>query len=258
MKRVLKTVMVLALIGILVCMGILIRHEYQVLKGQKLYENMVQEYVQEPVQEESVTEADVEQYVSPIDFSSLQEKENKDIYAWIKINNTRIDYPVLQHPEDDSYYLVHTVDDTYGYPGSIYTEKLNTKTFEDPVTVLLGHYMKDGSMFTGLHQFMDRDFFDENDEVIIYLPDREIHYQIFAAVHTDNRRILVWNHFDYEENLKSYLEQVMATPESKEDHIREGVELPTDGHYIIMQTCVDESADLRYMVMAVEKSFQEE
>ena len=54
-------------------------------------------------------------------------KVNPDIYAWIYIPGTEIDYPVLQHPSDDSYYLNYNMNGTRGYPGCIYTEKENNK-----------------------------------------------------------------------------------------------------------------------------------
>ena len=41
----------------------------------------------------------------PVDFTALQEK-NPDIYAWIKIDGTTVDYPVCQNNEDDNYYLI--------------------------------------------------------------------------------------------------------------------------------------------------------
>ena len=64
-------------------------------------------------------------------------------------------YPVVQGGDDDTYYLNHTIDGTEGYPGSIYTERINAKDFSDFNTVIYGHNMKDGSMFMGLHNFED-------------------------------------------------------------------------------------------------------
>ena len=86
-----------------------------------------------------------------VDFADLQENTNGDIYAWIHIPDTKIDYPVLQHPTDNSYYLNHNLDGSRGYPGCIYTEDYNKKDFTDPNTVLYGHNMKNGTMFAGLH-----------------------------------------------------------------------------------------------------------
>ena len=50
-------------------------------------------------------------YISPIDFDKLKET-NQDIYAWIEIPDTQINYPVVQSGDDDAYYLNHTIDGT--------------------------------------------------------------------------------------------------------------------------------------------------
>ena len=98
------------------------------------------------------------EYDCPIDFDALWET-NKDVYAWITIPGTVIDYPILQHETDDSYYLNYTIDGVEGYPGCIYTERVNSKEFTDNNTVIYGHNMRNGTMFTDLHKFRDADFF---------------------------------------------------------------------------------------------------
>ena len=85
-----------------------------------------------------------------IDFAELS-SINPDIYAWIRIPDTQIDYPVLQREEDDTYYLRHNSSGRYAFAGSIYTEEANSRDFKDPMTVLYGHNMRDGSMFQNLH-----------------------------------------------------------------------------------------------------------
>lgn len=124
--------------------------------------------------------ASEETAVIPVKFGELQ-SVNPDVYAWITVPGTEIDYPILQHPSDNSYYLMHNIDGSYGYPGCIYTENLNSKDFTDNNTVIYGHNMKNGSMFAQLHKFEDPDFFRGNREVLIYLPDEVLHYTIFAA-----------------------------------------------------------------------------
>ncbi len=91
-----------------------------------------------------------------IDFSALQEK-NADIYAWIQIPGTLVDYPVLQHSTDRLYYLNHTIDGTAGLPGSIYSEAIHPKDFSAPMTVLYGHNMRNDTMFGSLHDYEDPD-----------------------------------------------------------------------------------------------------
>lgn len=100
-----------------------------------------------------------------VDFDSLK-SQNPDIYAWITIPGTDIDYPVLQKTDSedpyDNFYLDHTVDLTEGLPGAIYSQAVNHKDFMDSVTVLYGHNLKNGGMFSSLHKFENKDFFEEN------------------------------------------------------------------------------------------------
>ena len=94
----------------------------------------------------------------PVDFDSLQ-KENPDIYAWITIPDTVIDYPIVQSSEDNAYYLNHSAEKTDSASGAIYSENYNKKNFDDPITLLYGHNMKDGSMFAGLHKYEEDTYF---------------------------------------------------------------------------------------------------
>lgn len=105
---------------------------------------------------------------------------NADVYGWISINGTPIDYPITQHSIDDSYYLSHDVEGNQTIYGAIFTERVNTKTFEDAVTIVYGHAMKDGSMFGSLRKFSQHKFFDEHKEIIIHTIDQSYVYEIFA------------------------------------------------------------------------------
>ena len=177
----------------LICGGIAYYQYYQDAHAGQEYEKIKEKVVtEEPKKPEETQKSTVE---IPIDFQTLQNM-NPDIYAWIKVPGTVIDYPIVQSGTDNSYYLNHSVEHDENKAGAIFTEDYNTKTFEDPNTVIYGHGMANGSMFDGLHQYMDRDFFDQNKEVIIYMPDKILHYQIFAAYLYDNRHLLQSFNFD--------------------------------------------------------------
>ena len=85
-------------------------------------------------------------------------KINSDIYAWIYVPGTRIDYPVAQSQESDDHYLKYNFKNEPEFAGCIYTEKANKKDFSDPNTVFYGHNMRNGSMFQNLHKFEDEAF----------------------------------------------------------------------------------------------------
>lgn len=174
------------LIGILICVIIgsvfYIGYYYVTQnKNEKVYKKLQKEVVkQESKEEEPQTE---ESHVEiPIDFAQLQ-AQNPDIYAWIQIDGTNINYPVAQSATDNEYYLNHTIEGQEGYPGSIYTENWNTKEFTDFNTVIYGHDMKDGSMFQNLHNYADASYMQQHPNVVIYTPEKKLTYQILRQLY---------------------------------------------------------------------------
>ena len=150
----------------------------------------------------------------PVDFAQIIE-ECPDCYAWIRIPDTNIDYPIVQSPSDNTFYLDHNSYGDYEYAGAIFTENLNAKDFTDPNTVIYGHNMKNGSMFQNLHLFEDRAFMEEHPTFEIYLPDKILTYQVFAAYNYDDRHLLrdVLKPVDVP---RSHVLEVMV-PEDKDD-----------------------------------------
>lgn len=185
-----------------------------------------------------------------VDFGTLAEETNPDIYAWIYIPDSLIDYPVLQHPTDDSYYLKHNLDGSRGYPGCIYTERYNARDFSDPNTVVYGHNMKNGSMFAGLHKYEDAEYFEEHPYVYIYTPEKLYVYEIFAAYEFNNLHLLLNYDFTDEDVYGKYLEDIMEV-RSMSSNIREGVDVAADKHILTLSTCIADKPNNRYLVQGV-------
>lgn len=182
-----------------------------------------------------------------IDFAAAQ-AVNPDVYAWIWIPGTDIDYPILQsETEDDAYYLNHTIEKKEGLPGTIYTEKYNTKGFVDPVTVVYGHNMKNGSMFAGLHKYEDRAFFDSNPYVYIYLPDKALKYRIFAAVTFDDRYLLGTYNFSTPRDFEEYLDELRG---SINGNVNIDVPVSQETGILTLSTCIADSPNERLLVNA--------
>lgn len=253
-KKILLTILIVATVGFICCVGIVVYYYGSLNKQQNEYEKLAEQAKQTAeVSTEKADEDIAKEYVSPIDFDMLCNEKNDDIYAWIKVEGTKIDYPVLQHPKDNTYYVIHNIDDSYGYPGCIFTELYNNKDFEDPLTAMYGHYMKDGSMFAGLHNFMDKDFFDKHGKITVYTPEKEMEYEVFAAFMTDNNRITVWYDFDNEDTMTHYLEEVYSKEQNDTDHIKTDIKVNAGDKILALETCVDEGKDFRYLVLAVRK-----
>lgn len=183
-----------------------------------------------------------------LDWNSLY-AENKDIYAWIYIPGTQVDYPVLQNAADDTYYLNHNIDGSYGKPGCIYTEKINSKDFTNYNTVLYGHNMKNGEMFGCLHDYEDKTFFDENPYVYVYTEEKTYVYEIFAAYTATNAHILNTNDFSTQEGFADYLDNVVYN-KALTGNFRNDTRVTSDNRIITLSTCTSNSSK-RWLVQAV-------
>ena len=184
----------------------------------------------------------------PIDFEKLW-AVNPDVYAWITIPGTVIDYPILQSTSDpEDYYLDHTVERVQGLPGSIYTRMSNSRDFSDRVTVIYGHNMKNGTMFGHLHDYKNEAFTNEHDTIIIYTPEHILTYKIFAAVLYDNRLITESFDFSTDEGTQAYLDSLHAVNNFR-TYFRD-VEVTKSDRIITLSTCISNDAQ-RYLIQGV-------
>ncbi|MBQ8184520.1 MAG: class B sortase [Lachnospiraceae bacterium] len=239
------------LCGVLVFMGI--SHKRQ-KDAEALYESLrAEEEAAKKEQEEPVAEEipEVSPYIefykeNTIDFDSLHET-NEDIYAWIQIPGTKVDYPVLQHPTDDSYYLNRTVKRASGLPGSIYSESIHARDFSDPQTILYGHNMKNGTMFGSLHNYEKEENFQGYPYVYIYLPEKTLLYQIFAAVKFSDAYLPAYYDFEEEDCFTSFIEDVRESS----GLINEELDVSFGDQILTMSTCISKDPTHRFLVVAV-------
>lgn len=218
--------------------------------------NKAAEEGEDPAPATPAAEAD-NRVENPIDFPSLR-LENPDIYAWIYIPDTNVNYPVLQNPTDDSYYLKHDKDGNYSEAGAIYSQLANKTDFSDPVTVLYGHNMNSGGMFATLHYFENKEFFDSHKDMFIYTEGHILTYRVIAAYQYDNRHILNSFNFTDPAVVQQYFNTVL-NPDSLVVNEREGVQLTAEDKIVQLSTCTGDSNRLvrRYLVTGVLVSDQQ-
>lgn len=217
------------------------------LRGCGEKEAPVAEILPEPVQEEIQPP-----YESPVDFKALQ-KENPEIYAWLDIPGTAISYPVAQSAEDDTYYLTHGADGKKNAAGALFTEHVyNSNDFTDLLTAVYGHRQNDSTMFGDLQMiFSDSESFRDHREFIVYLPEGELHYEIFAAVPCDNRHIPYTYTVacDYEmAGAEAFLKMVYET-RTLDANFTEDDPAVADDHIVVLSTCQKVNRQNRYLVM---------
>lgn len=119
---------------------------------------------------EAITETEpVMEYSSPVDFDVLLEISS-DVRGWIRLEGTKVDYPVMQSTDND-YYLNRAVNGVWNKAGTPFIDFRNSGDFSDPLTVIYGHYMGNGSMFTDIHKYKSQQFYDEHPYIELYTPD---------------------------------------------------------------------------------------
>ena len=113
-----------------------------------------------------------------INIAALRE-ENEDVLGWIRIPDTRIDYPLLQS-EDNDFYLKHTWQKQRNSVGSIFLEHLNRPDLTDFNTIVYGHNMRDKSMFGQLDNYSIEGFWETHPYVYIAIDSGVYRYEVFA------------------------------------------------------------------------------
>jgi len=105
---------------------------------------------------------------------------NEDIIGWIKIDNTVIDYPLLQNI-DNSYYLTHNYKKEKSTHGSIFMKSECNLNDKYSNLIIYGHSMKDGTMFKQLLDYKDKLFFNLHKTIKIATKKEEHKYNIIAV-----------------------------------------------------------------------------
>ena len=189
------------------------------------------------------------EYVCPADFEYLQ-SVNDDIYAWLHIEGMYVDFPVCQSPNDDTFYLTYNSDGDYSAAGAIYSEhEFNSKDFDDPVTILYGHHMGSRVMFGDLQEdISDETFWATNPVITIYMPDRELRYQVFAAVPYSDMHILYYHDFSDPDVYEAFFDEVFNTySDAARFHPEFAPEY--DDKVLMLATCLIGNHSRRFVVM---------
>ena len=125
-----------------------------------------------------VTDDPMMEEMAQINIAALRET-NEDVLGWIRIPDTKVDYPLMQG-EDNDFYLNHTWDKQPNSVGSIFLEHLNSPDLTDYNTVVYGHNMKNDSMFGQLENYALQHYWQEHPYVYIATADGVFRYEIFA------------------------------------------------------------------------------
>lgn len=211
------------------------------------------EPVKDEVEEMPYSNLGIEIPEKNLDWNKLH-KENEDIYAWITVTDTTVDYPVLQHPTDNTYYLNNNIDGTPGYPGCIYTEDYNAKDFSDKNTVLYGHNLKDKTMFSSLHNYEEENTFSKDQYIYIWTENDVFVYKVFAAYEFNSNHLLLNYDYNNEYVYEQYIKDIFNVKDNGYGiaNIKDDIDVTKEDRIITLSTCTtDHNSDQRFLVVGV-------
>ena len=179
---------------------------------------------------------------SHVDFKALKEL-NSDIFAWVYLPETGIDYPVLQSSEgDDSFYNDHNEFKKEDPKGAIHIEAANMSNMCDFNEVLIGSAPSDGTMFAGLNKFLDRSYFDEHKYIYVYTDGNALIYYVFAAYSRENTRLLEQYDFSYASGCQEFLDEIFSE-KSMNKNVRTGWERAVEVENFLITLTTQNSDD---------------
>lgn len=185
------------------------------------------------------------------DFAALR-AWNPDIAGWIWGPGTDIDYPVVQGA-DNEYYLNRTVDGVKSVIGSIFMESKNRIDFSDDLTVLYGHHIREGRMFSSLSGFKKQAYYEEHPYMILYTPEQDYRVELFAGQVLNGRSGTFPLVFGAPEARKMWLDGILSSSTFKSR-----VAVGEAERLAALCTCSYEYQDARYVVYGVLRELEEE
>ena len=218
---------------------------YEAMRQKQVEVKRTEAVVAESQAAETAVGAGSTEGIKQPDFAELR-KENPDIYAWISIPDTNIDYPVVQHATDNTYYLEHNLDGSKGYPGCVYSEKENGKEFTDLQTVLYGHNMRNGTMFHDLKYFLEDEFLSQHPYIYIYTDNATYIYKIFAAYEYGDEHLLHALSYDTQEDIQQYVDEI-----AKYNVQGEALDISIESNILTLSTCIRDKNDKRLLVQGI-------
>lgn len=165
---------------------------------------------------------------------------NSDYKFWLNVNNTNINYPVVQC-DNNSFYLKHDFYKQNSSSGAIFMDYRDNQ--ESQNTILYGHNMRNKTMFNNLLKFKDEAFFNQNNKIKVMKDDQEYIYEVFSAYTTEGNDDYLITNFSSNQEYQKYINDIKT-----KSLFKSNVEVSEKDKIITLSTCSYEFDDARTVV----------
>jgi len=174
-----------------------------------------------------------------LSFAQLQ-AINPEVFAWLTVYGTHIDYPVAQGPDNMKYVNTNAMG-KHSVSGAIFLNSDNSRDFSDFNSILYGHHMEMQVMFGEIGYFSDEEYFDARRYGTLYFGEKEHGLEFFAFLHTNAFGEIFRPKITGRENQQAYLDMLMRTA----TYIRSGVPVTLNDRIVLLSTCSEASTNGR-------------
>lgn len=174
-------------------------------KDSKENEKITEDIANKIIVDETKENDDTEKYT--VNFSELK-SQNEDTVAWLKVNGTNIEYPVVKS-KDNSYYLTHSFDKTNNGIGWLFADYKNKFDGNDKNIIIYGHNRRDKSMFGTLRNALEEKWYnvEENRKIHFITEDENSIYEVFSIYKIKSEDYYIQTEFT-DKSFKEFVETI--------------------------------------------------
>ena len=241
-KNIIIPILLLIFISIMIFTGIKI---FNWLKENKDSNDIIED-IQDSISIDDNTDT-VDKY--NVDFDSLKQK-NSDTIAWLKVNGTSIEYPIVKTTNND-FYMTHSFDKSYNSAGWVFMDYKDKFDGTDNNMVIYGHNRRDGSMFGTLKNILTEEWQNNTDNFIIPLitENEKSEYRVFSVYRIEKEDYYITTNFGTDNEFQKFIDKIKSRSVKNFD-----VDVNTEDHILTLSTCADNN---KYRVVLHAKKITE-
>ncbi len=170
-----------------------------------------------------------------VDFHELV-KENKDTVAFLKVNGTNINYPVVQTTNND-YYLHHSYDKSKNDAGWVFLDYRNNIENLQDNTIIYAHGRYDMAMFGSLKNIFRSDWYNNTENHVVYLSTFKENtlWQVFSVYKIKTETYYLTSSFGSEKSHKKFIDTIKSRSKYKFK-----VNVSTTDKILTLSTCYNQ------------------
>lgn len=245
-KVILNIIIYVILFFVLIYSGIKIFKWHE----DKINNNKIVEQIKSTVmvEENENKNKNKEEYI--VDFNKLKEQNNETI-AWLKVNNTNVEYPVVK-ADNNSFYLNHSFDKSKNSAGWIFADYRNKFDNTDKNIIIYGHNMRDNSMFGSLKNILNSDWYDneENVNITLYTESEKCIYKVFSVYKIESEDYYIKTEFSNDSEFEKFIKTL------KKRSIKDfNIDVSQDDNILTLSTCANNN---KYRIVLHAKKYNKE